>query len=1042
MSSYTLFTKGIRMRTKLYSLVLFTILFTSVGYADNPGEGEIATPEVVESSTDTSTEEVVTEEVVESSSSDADDEVVSLEKVVVTGSRIKRTQQEGALPLLVITKQDMEDSGFQSVTEALQSLPSANEYSQGESLTNSFTPNANELDLRNLGPGRVLFLINGRRTADYPVPFNNAGNIVNTGIVPVGLVDRIEVLSQGASAIYGSDAVSGVVNIITLQGKDFSQLDLGARRYEAGGSMTQDLTFSTGGFFGNSSWTAGINATLIDPMYYADRDGFNSFTDDPAYGTGYVAPRAGLVWYTQAGAGGVNRYYGSEEFGIPCTTLNSDFFDFDKQVPEYGYTGSYPGHMCGHDYGSEQFGGSSATMRNEREDMSAMVSFTHNFDNGISFDARAYTYTDNAYYRSEVNRYLYMRGGILDPRRVGEFVATSSDPANQVDFGTVGYHQVSYFLREFSAADAPLAEARTDVEEELVDFFAGFSGMTDRGYEWSLGFNTTSYDYTATKQTFTDKMYDYFAGVGATDADGNILKGSYQEYLYGYNYDQATLNSYGISDPECGWQNLYGRSSCFLTDRLFGNVTNDMLSSWLADDSVSAMSEQSTIDFQISGEFELAGKFVGFAVTADHQEQEYDLTPSAGRLDDDDVAGAIVFIQGSAIDGGGKRERDSVGIELSTQLTPKTEVNFATRYDSYDDASSNVGSRQSTMFSFAYRPNEDVLVRGSLSESFRAPDMNYLFQKASSGYYNGFQDFVACYAYNEAQGLGYTDYNDCEVGSGSVQALLSGNTTLEEEEGENYQLGLVWSISNNLNFTLDLYEVMLEKAVTRESPYTINYAEGKCTYGDAFENFMNDEYPDRNCDEVYSKITRGPAVNDLTGAALPIGAFTQVRPAYSNQSYINYEGIDWSLDYRLETQNAGDFYFSVSSSHILKSATKFDNYSDEEDALDTYLYEPRSQQNMSVGWRYQDVSLNLFTDRTGHMEAYSGYSTPSKTDPHMILNLSGNYNLNPDTNLWLSIGNLENKMPQRDGAYGFPYYNRGYFGAGGRSVAAGIRYRF
>ena len=164
---------------------------------------------------------------------------------------------------------------------------------------------------------------------------------------------------------------------------------------------------------------------------------------------------------------------------------------------------------------------------------------------------------------------------------------------------------------------------------------------------------------------------DYFAGVGATDADGNLLRSSYQEYLYGFNYDQATLNSYGIFDPVCGWQNLYGRTSCFLTDRLFGNVTNEMLSGWLADDSVTAMSEQTTIDFQISGEFELAGKFVGFAVTADHQEQEYDLTPAAGRLDDDSVEGAIVFIQGSAIDGGGKRERDSFGIELLLSLQRK-----------------------------------------------------------------------------------------------------------------------------------------------------------------------------------------------------------------------------------------------------------------------------------------------------------------------------------------------------------------------------------
>ena len=96
----------------------------------------------------------LTEEVVEkkrllhSDDAVADDEVVTLEKVVVTGSRIKRTQEEGALPLLVITKEDIDNSGFRNVTEALQSIPSANEYTQNESLTNNFTPNANELDLK------------------------------------------------------------------------------------------------------------------------------------------------------------------------------------------------------------------------------------------------------------------------------------------------------------------------------------------------------------------------------------------------------------------------------------------------------------------------------------------------------------------------------------------------------------------------------------------------------------------------------------------------------------------------------------------------------------------------------------------------------------------------------------------------------------------------------------------------------------------------------------------------------------------------------
>ena len=1036
---------------KLYLLTAFAFMFAPFAIADNPGvEDEVAEPVVQETNAVSVAQE---EEVVQEASTAAvvedtsDDEVVSLEKVVVTGSRIKRTQQEGALPLLVITKEDINNSGFRNVTEALQSIPSANQYTQNESLTNNFTPNANELDLRNLGPGRVLYLINGRRTADYPIPYNNAGNIVNIGTVPSGLVERIEVLSQGASAIYGSDAVSGVVNVITVKGRETSNLEVYASETEHGGDNIISATFTTGGFFGNSSWTLGIDGTFVDPMYYEDREGFDSFVYDATYGSSYTNPRAGLLWYTGSDGLGPRAYYGSEEFGIPCSDISPDFFDFDKQDPEWLYNGSYPGHYCGHDYGGDRFGGTSSSIVNEREDLSVMASFTHTFNNGVTLDARYYDYKDEAYYRSSVNRYLFMSGGILDPQRIGEFTSTSTDPVNNVPLASAAL-TVPYFLRYFSANNAPNAEARTDIEENLNDVFIGLSGTVENGWEWSLGYNTTEYTYETFDQTFTDKMYDYFAGVGATDADGNLLRGSYRAYTSPYNpadYGFATYDElaqfYGLSrDPVCGWQNQFGRSSCFLTDRLFGEVTNEMLGSWLADDSQLGESTQATWDFQLTGEVEVMNKFVGFAFTAEQQSQDYDLTPAPGRLDDDNDPDAIVFIQGSAINGGGKRDRRSVGLELSMPLTDKLELNAATRYDKYDDASSNVGARKSNMFSFAYRPNDDVLVRGSASQSFRAPDMNYLFQEASSGFYNGFQDYVACYAYyiSDPVTYNYSDYRDCEVGSGSVKANLSGNTALEEEEGDNYQLGVVWNVTENLDFTIDLYEVMLERAVTRESPYTINYAEGKCTYGDAFQEFMNDEFPDRNCEDVYSQIIRGPAVDEITGAVLPIGDFEEVFPRYSNQSYLNYEGADWTIRYRLETLNAGDFYFNVTSSHILKSASKFDDYSDEEDALDVYLYEPRSQQNASVNWRYEDWSVTLFADRTGHMEAYNG----TKTDPHIIMNLSTLYRYSPDLSFYLSVRNLEDKMPQKDAAYGFPYYNQNYFSAFGRYATVGVNYTF
>ena len=133
-----------------------------------------------------------------------------------------------------------------------------------------------------------------------------------------------------------------------------------------------------------------------------------------------------------------------------------------------------------------------------------------------------------------------------------------------------------------------------------------------------------------------------------------------------------------------------------------------MLSSWLADDSLKGYSINKQL-ISLTGEFELADKFIGFAFNGPRQ--SYKLTPSDARLNP-----ATNFIQGSTIQGEGKRSRESAGLEFSIPVTSKLEANIATRYDSYDDASSNVGSRKSNMVSFAYRPNDKLLVRASGSQ--------------------------------------------------------------------------------------------------------------------------------------------------------------------------------------------------------------------------------------------------------------------------------------------------------------------------------------
>ena len=1033
---------------------LFGVIFISTSLlADNPGEDEtvVAEPEVVEAEADT-VEQVEAEEVVPADEvTETEDGAVVLEKVVVTGSKIKKTQIEGPLPLLVITKEDIDNSGFRNLTEVLQSIPSANAATDNESRAGSFTPNANELDLRNLGPGRILYLINGRRTADYPVPFGNAGNISNVGVIPTGLIDRIEVLAQGSSAIYGSDAVTGVVNVITVKGKDFSELDVDYSQTQYEQKDIYSVAYTTGGFFGNSSWTVGVELSHVDPMTYADRPGHDSFVNDPDYGIAYTRPRYGISWY--AGAfGGQRGWYGSSEFpSTPsCEELSGgEFFNFDKQEDEWMYAGSYPGALCGWDYGSERFGGSSQTIVNERDDVSVVASFVHNFDSGVELNARVFAYHDEAYLGNGFPRTYRNQNVFLDPLRIMDLTSTSTNPANK---GTSLQRGVEYFFRQFPPSLGFNAESRTDIEEDVQDVFIGLNGFFNNGFEWEFGMNQTNYDYYAESQEFTTALYDYMHGVGATDANGNLLTGTYRNWQYDGDSRLAYLNSigyfddlgrvatandalaaYGLpTDPVCGTLQFGAYEPCFLADRLLGIISNDQFADWLEQDDLPAESSQTSYDFLVTGEFEAFNRFVGFAATIEHQKQDYQIGPT--RTDP-----AIEFIQGVGYEGGGDRDRTSVGAELLFPVTDKLEMTIASRYDSYDDASSNVGSRVSNMVNFAYRPHEKVLIRGSASETFRAPDMNYLFAGTSSGYYNGILDWVACYAYAAEEG--WADLTECELGGNSVFAEWSGNNTLEEEEGENYQLGIVWDINSNWDLTVDVYQVILENIIGRDSYRTINIAEGYCLYGDDFIDFIGTENNDqRDCATISTLTGRADIVPnplDPTDVA-PIGTWNYIVPGFVNKSYREYQGLDWTLNYRLETENLGDFSVGILSSHIISYYSRSDKNSPEVEWLSTYTYEPRSQQNMSINWRYQDFSTTLFIDRTGHME----WGSRGKSQPHIISNLSTRYNYSPDFDVYLSIRNLDDKMPQRDPAYGYPYYNQRYFSAFGRYYSAGFNYRF
>jgi iron complex outermembrane recepter protein len=147
-----------------------------------------------------------------------------IEKIEVTGSNIKRVDTETVSPVQIITREEIQATGKNTIAEVLRDLPINSGNAFNEQFTNSFSPGASGVSLRGLGQKNTLTLINGRRQASYGFAQNLQDTYVDLNSIPASAVDRIEVLKAGASHIYGSDAIAGVVNVILR--KDYRGIEL------------------------------------------------------------------------------------------------------------------------------------------------------------------------------------------------------------------------------------------------------------------------------------------------------------------------------------------------------------------------------------------------------------------------------------------------------------------------------------------------------------------------------------------------------------------------------------------------------------------------------------------------------------------------------------------------------------------------------------------------------------------------------------------------------------------------------------------------
>lgn len=725
-----------------------------------------------------------------------DEDSAELDRVVITGSRISRTAIEGPSPVTVIDREQIDREGFTTVSEALKSLNQVTGLTQNEAQAGTFTQNANSIDLRNLGPGRVLILVDGRRISDYPLPFNGQSNIVNISAIPLAAVDRIEFLASGASAIYGSDAIAGVVNII-LRDDMANSFDMNVRYgdYTDGGG--ENIRFQgVGGFLGdNWNITYAFEYFDQDPIYAFQRDFMDSVQDAPLPNE-RIASRTGVEIDLFSGAFGPFPIYIDPRVATGNPDACSDFPDTPLSSRPDPFDPSGQRFYCG----SETWVGEQSIL-NGREQISAYTSGSLELGNHEVFGGINYFQVD-AELDSSFSYYFN-----LTPFYVPNSASQALSP-----FGIPG--SVVQMQRIFTNAEIGGPESKfQQFDEEVIDYFVGIRGQLFSPYwDYEISWNSSNYDLTRDRTLLVEALVeDYFWDEvpGGTDPTGN----GFPVRAIDYSTVYAPLT------PQI-WQDLTD------SERSTADSSNDVIQAVITGDLM-----------------DLPAGTVQMATVFEWATQEYDITL------DPRLVSADYFWGLTGTGGGGERDRYAAGLEFAVPVTDQLQLSLAGRYDKYDDIT-DVDDAFTYNVGLEYRPTDRILLRGSWATSFRAPDMHYVFADPS-GFFTFVVDEYLCRLEQPDSTLGACADSDPTRYNPNIFGERAGNPGLEEEEGESFTVGFVVEPIDNLSITADWWQVDLDNIVVDNPLARILELEADCRLG------VRDPATGE-CQDAISRVTRVP----------------------------------------------------------------------------------------------------------------------------------------------------------------------------------------
>jgi iron complex outermembrane receptor protein len=698
----------------------------------------------------------------------------AIQKVEITGSAIKRINVEGALPVQRMTTEQIAKTGATSVAELLQALPSMQGFTVAATAAGSNSGGRASASIHDIGEEYTLVLLNGRRIAPQ-----GSGSSINLNAIPMSAVERVEILTDGASALYGSDAIAGVINFIlkkNLQGGSFEATASQPGQSRAGQSSNFSGTYGFGDLDTNRynvllsvrhDEQGGVKAT--------DRDFANSsFVPFSYNGQNYLHDRSS----TSAPPANVGVSYND---GInPATgkpVVKSVGFNPYRNI----------NGVCGPM--NQPSRNNTATVQNCGFDSAATVGIVPASQRDSVFAKATVKATDSIEVFVEA---AYSRMDL-----------TASIAPNTASIALAkGSPLYTNYVRPYlsAAQDANLINATA----------------TYRTYDWG---NRNSETITDSKNLVLGAEGDIGAwnfGTGLTWSENAID----ERYVGGY-----------VKNQEFRSMLANNQFNPFLAAGQQSDATKALIANSVFNGSIrEASTTMKAVDFRGSRELvKLPAGAASIALGGDYRNYHYKQTPNATSAD----------IYGFSTSPAYDLERNNYGAfaEMFVPVVKTVEVTLAGRYDTIEAVKNHVANRdmgnkesaKTYKVSARWQPSQSFLLRGSYGTGFKAPSMLDIGQPlVAAGFTATPWD---CPANLMAENPAY-----CRVGKTQYNVVSGGNENLKPEKSKQYTVGFRFEPTSAFYVQADLWDVRMRDAVSSASESLI--FNNPTFYRDLFTTFV------------------------------------------------------------------------------------------------------------------------------------------------------------------------------------------------------------